>query len=467
MSQPPTTLLWLQHLNTLGLSTHRPQQSAQSHDLPLSSPSPPTHSPTPNPPPAPGVATTMADLVAPSRSKRARSPSPAYGGDTLASPLEVLLKRRRRGEWTTSSGNAASTSRTSNGGSSMFVPPPPPPVWRPDPYSHHQHTSRNIEEGDDDAHASSSQAATSSPLRRRDDDDDMAESSTAWMRRAGVERRRQRAWEYLQNPATSSNVPNTASAPTTTAATHTQSHSQPETQMQMHMQMQIESSPAARYARARSASALHQPAQTPEPAATHPANMSSSPVRHRPPSSTPFRGDDEWTEDERMREWGAEYAAQNALLYSLVSQLLLRKVASLADIIFLAPRTSGRRPTHQRSTDTSVTSVQHPHHTAVQPLRPCPHTIPLRPAYSASYAGPRLKPIRVFPRPLLPGHCTTASGSCAFPSDARPRGRPCRIRRDQPSPRGTKRRTSPAPRCRQPRTRRRRQRSRPATCAHG
>jgi hypothetical protein len=27
---------------------------------------------------------------------------------------------------------------------------------------------------------------------------------------------------------------------------------------------------------------------------------------------------DDWTADERMREWGDEYAAQNSLLYSLV-----------------------------------------------------------------------------------------------------------------------------------------------------
>jgi hypothetical protein len=47
--------------------------------------------------------------------------------------------------------------------------------------------------------------------------------------------------------------------------------------------------------------------------------MSSSPIRHNPPSSTPFR-DDDWTEDERIREWGDEYSSQNSVLYSLVSR---------------------------------------------------------------------------------------------------------------------------------------------------
>lgn len=44
--------------------------------------------------------------------------------------------------------------------------------------------------------------------------------------------------------------------------------------------------------------------------------VSSSPVRHQPPPPV-FR--DEWSAEERIREWGSEYASQNSVLHSLVS----------------------------------------------------------------------------------------------------------------------------------------------------
>lgn len=44
--------------------------------------------------------------------------------------------------------------------------------------------------------------------------------------------------------------------------------------------------------------------------------VSSSPVRHQPPPPV-FR--DEWSAEERLREWGDEYASQNSVLHSLVS----------------------------------------------------------------------------------------------------------------------------------------------------
>jgi len=53
--------------------------------------------------------------------------------------------------------------------------------------------------------------------------------------------------------------------------------------------------------------------------------MSSSPIRHHPPSSSPFRDSsetrvEEWMDPEEMRrEWGEEYATQNSLLHNLVS----------------------------------------------------------------------------------------------------------------------------------------------------
>ena len=63
------------------------------------------------------------------------------------------------------------------------------------------------------------------------------------------------------------------------------------------------------------------------------ATMSSSPVRHQPPSSSPFRphgmhnqpGQDMeelMDEEEMRREWGAEYADQNSLLHDLVRTFL-------------------------------------------------------------------------------------------------------------------------------------------------
>lgn len=46
--------------------------------------------------------------------------------------------------------------------------------------------------------------------------------------------------------------------------------------------------------------------------------VSSSPVRHQPPAPV-FR--DEWSAEERLREWGDEYASQNSVLHSLVSHV--------------------------------------------------------------------------------------------------------------------------------------------------
>jgi hypothetical protein len=57
-------------------------------------------------------------------------------------------------------------------------------------------------------------------------------------------------------------------------------------------------------------------------------DMSSSPIRHVPPGSSPFKSQSTAVEsetndvlcvDEMHREWGKEYSASNSLLYSLVS----------------------------------------------------------------------------------------------------------------------------------------------------
>ncbi|EJT46725.1 hypothetical protein A1Q1_04690 [Trichosporon asahii var. asahii CBS 2479] len=82
----------------------------------------------------------------------------------------------------------------------------------------------------------------------------------------GIERRRTRNWERLNAPA----------------------HAGPS--------CEPDSSPVAR----RSMSDRHL--------------VSSSPVRHQPPAPV-FR--DEWSAEERLREWGDEYASQNSVLHSL------------------------------------------------------------------------------------------------------------------------------------------------------
>ncbi|EKD04488.1 hypothetical protein A1Q2_01264 [Trichosporon asahii var. asahii CBS 8904] len=87
----------------------------------------------------------------------------------------------------------------------------------------------------------------------------------------GIERRRTRNWERLNAPA----------------------HAGPS--------CEPDSSPVAR----RSMSDRHL--------------VSSSPVRHQPPAPV-FR--DEWSAEERLREWGDEYASQNSVLHSLVSRVV-------------------------------------------------------------------------------------------------------------------------------------------------
>lgn len=188
--------------------------------------------------------------------KRARSPSPIYADTLAASPLDVLLKRRRRSEW------VPSTSTYSG-----FAPPPPPVE---ESGTHHgSHDTDN-----------SSQAAASSPLRRQRDEDE----EDGWARR-GVSRRRTRQWERLQDPTSVASAPNSVQHTMYAQQSYSQQH-------------------------------LPNP-YPPQVTPDRVNNMSSSPVRHQPPSSTPFRAD-EWTEDERLQEWGDHYAAQNGLLHSLV-----------------------------------------------------------------------------------------------------------------------------------------------------
>ncbi|ORY25170.1 hypothetical protein BCR39DRAFT_590283 [Naematelia encephala] len=110
-----------------------------------------------------------------------------------------------------------------------------------------------------------------------------AESSSAAWTRASVNGRRSRQWQYLNAPQTHSS----------------------------HSHAAEPSSPIP----------MPRAASQPDPSSRR-GQMSSSPIRHHPPSSSPFKSSetriDDWIGLEEMeREWGAEYTAQNSLLHNL------------------------------------------------------------------------------------------------------------------------------------------------------
>ena len=142
------------------------------------------------------------------------------------------------------------------------------------------------------------------PSSQDQDDHGLAESSSSpWSPQVGIERRRTRQWQRLNAPPRSTSTPFS-------------NNSQP-----LDCPTQQPSSPVS--IRCRDSPLEHQP----EPAAYSRGQLSSSPVRHCPPGSSPFRQTSETQVEECMdseemrREWGEEYAAQNSLLYSLVSLL--------------------------------------------------------------------------------------------------------------------------------------------------
>jgi hypothetical protein len=137
------------------------------------------------------------------------------------------------------------------------------------------------------------------------------EASTSWSQ-AGVEHRRQKQWERQQAPPVyypSSSQPesNYYSERASASLSHTQY-----------------SSPVPR-----------QYSQPDPPDVHHQSEpMSSSPIQHRAPTSSPFRSkgpratgdrveeeeDMEMLDEDQLRdEWGEVYASQNLLLHSLVS----------------------------------------------------------------------------------------------------------------------------------------------------
>lgn len=163
------------------------------------------------------------------------------------------------------------------------------------------------------------------------------ESSTAWLLRAGVNGRRSRQWQQINAPS-SSNSGNASQASTQPIIAHSQPI--PPT----NFGLAHNSSPdSVEHGRALSQPVLPYGRQY----------MSSSPIRHEPPGSSPFRAsqpgmegitgmvtpdqervamreDTGWGEDELGREWG-EYARENSVLYSIVSFLTLLKYDQEAD----------------------------------------------------------------------------------------------------------------------------------------
>ena len=123
-------------------------------------------------------------------------------------------------------------------------------------------------------------------------------SSSGWTRL--VEKRRTRQWEQLNAPQRSSQQ---------------SQHSQPSPQAFHH-----------------EASSPLRPKSYAQPnGLTGIGPMSSSPIQHHPPSSSPFRpsqnnqliSQEQMDDDEMRREWGNEYYNQNSLLHQLVSLTLI------------------------------------------------------------------------------------------------------------------------------------------------
>ncbi|GFZ50679.1 hypothetical protein JCM24511_08437 [Saitozyma sp. JCM 24511] len=225
-------------------------------------------------------------MLAPAaRHKRARSPSPKPDDNSeLTSPLDVLIKRRRRSE--------QPYAHDSRAGPSNHAGP-----------SRYHHTAaegydHDLEDGDVVLHGDASPYPKPGP---------------------GVDRRRARQWERLNAPPLS--LPHSSSSSSHAHAPHSipprppehgesnhPSTSQPN--MINHIHLSPDPSPIPRWY-----------SQPDPPLRSLHSQMSSSPVRHQPPTSSPFRDSsqtkaEEWDPEELGTEWG-EYAAQNSLLYNL------------------------------------------------------------------------------------------------------------------------------------------------------
>ncbi|EIW73258.1 hypothetical protein M231_03644 [Tremella mesenterica] len=132
---------------------------------------------------------------------------------------------------------------------------------------------------------------------------DPPESSTAHRKLLqGVERRRTRQWEFLNAPS-----PHLPSHPPLGTTSQPSPQHGPSSDNWYPSPIKYHS----------------------QPEFTHMSELSSSPIRHQPPSSSPFRPSSETvissdTEsgmeieiEDMMKEWGEEYASQNSLLHNL------------------------------------------------------------------------------------------------------------------------------------------------------
>lgn len=224
------------------------------------------------------------------RTKRPRSPSPPISDDytDIPSPLDILIKRRRR--------DAAFASEDQ-----QFIP---------------------------DSYPGFGGAGEGSS--------DQAESSTAWLSRAGVNGRRSRQWQHLNAPSSSSSV--------NSAPSSQQLLANSQNQLPVAVENTHTSSPySVEHARSHSQPILQNGRQF---------HMSSSPIRHEPPGSSPFRAShgqmgmvtpgssygsrdmsqvDDWGTEELDREWG-EYATENSVLHGVVSRIHSLDTYSGADL---------------------------------------------------------------------------------------------------------------------------------------
>ncbi|WVQ76379.1 hypothetical protein IAR50_006044 [Cryptococcus sp. DSM 104548] len=244
-------------------------------------------------------------IALPQRTKRPRSPSPAFEPD-IASPLDVLLKRRRKGLHQQQPFGFPETPNSAQS---------PIHGYEPDYFQQGGNGVPHTPVGEESLYDAYGQPRASNN----------AESSSAAQLRAaglnqagvgiGVERRRTKHWNRINAPIpgqfhqTTQQHPNALATPVThndVYRTHPNSTS----------------------------SAFPFPTPPPPPRAVSTraaAIMSSSPIRNQPPSSSPFKdtkpnnddlvGADEigepMDEEEMVRNWGEAYAEQNSILHSL------------------------------------------------------------------------------------------------------------------------------------------------------
>ena len=211
-------------------------------------------------------------LAPPMRPKRARSSSPPTSPTGVSSPLDILLKRRRRDD--EYGIDQSSAHDEAEFGISIAGPSIyPQPAW---------YEQDRVDAGGSQIHINED---------------------------IGIEKRRRRQWEKAQAPLSQNHFPN---------------HFQPNA---LPPRSTDNLSPHQWYS---------QPQPTYHETQARRNDMSSSPIRHQMPTSSPFREkkrDQEWEDemsiDEMRREWGDEYASQNTILHTLVCTASIRSTLFL------------------------------------------------------------------------------------------------------------------------------------------